>query len=476
MMQVSVRRIGQHRGTPRLYLDTVALVAHGFKPGVQYAVHVDASSQRLRIEVSATGSRRVSKKSRAGGLVPVIDLHSKSELGMFDGHDAVRVVLVAGVLHVLALVSRTRAIERFERLVRRLRAREALRLASVAFGAGITASAFHAGCQDVGVDTELALANEISADYLDIATRNNRLVTQGTVLVNAPMQEAINDAWLLARVGAVDVLELAIPCSGASRAGRSKRGLAKPEDHPDVGHLVGSMLQWIAALQPALVFCECVAIYRDTGSAAILRSWLRDAGYAVSEVVLDARDFGSLEGRIRWFLLASPPGVQVDLQVLARRTSSERPVLADLLDAVPPDDPSWRAVDYLKAKAVRDASEGKGFAMQLVEASAQSVPTLRKGYHKGGSTDPRLAHPSQPGLSRLLTPSEHARVKGIDESLIKGLPSTTAHQLCGQSVDTRPVRAIGRLVGGALRAIATTVPEAVVANAYGPSITVRAVG
>lgn len=453
MMNISIRRLGEHRGAPRLYIDNRALKAFGFTPGLAFRVVVDVLNLCLRIELCADGTRRVSKKARAGGDVSVIDLNSAHELGAFEGHAQVRVVLRTGVLHVLALASCRKALERSQRLASKLLEGRALDVASIAFGAGVTSKALHVGFQDAGVLTELALANEISPVYVDVALANNPLITKRTTVINTPMQEAVQDDWLMSHIDSVEILEAGIPCSGASRAGISKRGLSKMEDHPEVGHLVAALIQWVAAMQPAAVLAENVVGYRDSGSAAILRSWLRDAGYVVTEVVLDARSFGSLEARVRWFLIAHPPGVSLDLEAL-QVVEHERPVLADYLDAVPVESEAYRPVQYLKDKARRDAADGKGFAMQLLAADAREVPTLRKGYHKGGSTDPRVCHPTDGDLSRLLTAAEHARIKGIDEALIRDVPETVAHQVCGQSVDTRPVRAIGRLLAGALLAAA----------------------
>ena len=281
------------------------------------------------------------------------------------------------------------------------------------------------------------------------------LIDAQTVVVNAPMQDAASDTWLLQRLGPIDVLEAGIPCSGASRAGVAKRGLQRMEDHPLVGHLVAAVIQWIAALQPAVFFAENVPDYQRSASAAILRAWLRDAGYMVHETVLDATDFGSIEGRRRWFLLACPS--EVSLQLDHIHGSSQAPVLGSLLDAVPEDDPSWRVVSYLKEKERRDADKGSGFAMQWLTPASTRVPTLRKGYHKGGSTDPRVVHPHLPHLSRLLSATEHARIKGIPEQLLGGLCATAAHAACGQSVDTRPVHALGRALGRAMKVMSQPV-------------------
>jgi hypothetical protein len=52
-------------------------------------------------------------------------------------------------------------------------------------------------------------------------------------------------------------------------------------------------------------------------------------------------------------------------------------------------------------------------------------------------------------LSRLLTPKEHAAVKGIPESAVDGLSDKTAHEILGQSVLFPVFRSLGRLIGKA---------------------------
>jgi len=52
---------------------------------------------------------------------------------------------------------------------------------------------------------------------------------------------------------------------------------------------------------------------------------------------------------------------------------------------------------------------------------------------------------------RQLTPVEHARVKGIPESLIAGVPATVAHEILGQSVIFPAFEAVGLAVGQCLQ-------------------------
>lgn len=451
-MDICVRRLGLHRGAPRLYLDTPALQRAGFTPGLPICVRCDAPASRVIIEASPAGPRRVSRKRKGGREIPVIDLNGAGDLLPVAFLGAVRVVFAAGVIHILAVASHARATERAQRLHGRLRANEPLRAAGIAFGAGVASWALHRGLQEAGVPVALRLANEIDAGLAQMVMSNHPQIMPDTVVVNAPMQDAVADRWLLERIGQVDILEAGIPCSGASRAGVVKRGLQRMEDHPLVGHLVAAVIQWIAALQPAVFLAENVPDYAGSASAAILRAWLRDAGYVVQELVLEATDFGSLEGRRRWFLIAHPPGLALAPDPLVH-AAGPAPVLADVLDPVPDDDPAWREVDYLKSKERRDAQNGSRFVMQWLDPAAGRVPTLRRGYHKGGSSDPRLRHPDRPELSRLLTAAEHARIKGIPAELLTGLSPTAAHQACGQAVDVRLVAAIGRWLGDALRAM-----------------------
>jgi DNA (cytosine-5)-methyltransferase 1 len=151
--------------------------------------------------------------------------------------------------------------------------------------------------------------------------------------------------------------------------------------------------------------------------------------------------------------VAAPPELELSFEGLAddwQQAGGRQARLADVLEPIADDDPRFRPVLYLDTKTERDQAKGNGFKRQFIEPSSTSVPTLRKGYHKGGSTDPRLVHPSNGELSRLLTATEHARIKGIDPALVEGAGECIGHQICGQAVDTRPVRALAQEIGVAI--------------------------
>lgn len=127
-----------------------------------------------------------------------------------------------------------------------------------------------------------------------------------------------------------------------------------------------------------------------------------------------------------------------------------KPTVADILEDVPLDSPMWKSYDYLEAKQVRDSEAGKGFKRQLVTAQDTSYGTIGRGYQKARSTEPFLLHPTDPTLSRLFTPGEHAAGKGIPVSVIAGVAATTAHEILGQSVIYPKFEAIGYAIGSFL--------------------------
>lgn len=451
MKLYEVTRIGHHRGRPRLWLEGLKALIGGFFPGKRFEAKKDLEKQMLVLELSETGCRIVSRKLKGEKEIPVIDINSMELLSVFEGIEAVRVVVQQGRIFILPLSSEIAVRERLDRLNSKLESGEPIQIGSLSHGGGVLTHALHAGLKDAGIASKLAFANEIRAELLDQASECNDSWDDDTIPLAAPMQELAFDAWAMNHLPKVEVLEAGLPCSGASVAGRAKRGLEHPEAHPDVGHLVVPLLSIIAKVQPAVILLENVKQYLTSASMCILRNQLRDFGYDLHEEVLQAADWNALEHRERMCVVAVTKGLSFDFSSLVRPERSERRI-GDILDPVSEVALCWSRMEGLKAKQERDKAEGKGFAMQVVTAFDTKCPTITKGYAKVRSTDPKLQHPSNPDLLRQFTPAEHARIKGIPELLVSGLSPTLAHELLGQSICYEPFRAVGRLTGAALKA------------------------
>ncbi len=448
MNTAKILSIKEHRGRPRVYLEGVAPQRSGFLPGNKFIV--TRHGKGVLIKLADDGDRKVSQKQYAAGPAPVIDINSAADLEPLKGMEAVRVLFGPGQVLITPLASEVRRQRRLVRLKERLSANEPLATAGIAAGGGVLSHAVHAGLKDAGIASTLAAHNEIRDELIDQAAAHNDAVTDSTKLLAMPLQELAFDEEVLRRVGEVDVVELGLPCSGASVAGRAKRSLGMPEEHPDVGHLVVGALALLAKLNPAVAVFENVPPYAKSASAVLIRQQLRDMGYVCHERELFGPDFGALEARTRWCLVAVTKGVDFDFEALRPEPRMAR-TLSEVLEA--PEDVAdrWSEMKGLKAKQERDKAAGKGFMMQIFTGAETRINTLTKGIAKNRSTDPKIAHPTNPDLLRIPTAREHARCKGVPEHLVEGLAQTTAHELLGQGIVYDPFRAVAKHVGLALK-------------------------
>lgn len=438
--QVWYLRVGEQRGQRRIWMEGARLTRAGVQPGQPMRVDFDDVRQLIRVKVGE-GDRRVSSRRRRGNVYPVIDISNASIEALF-GEEVGRVRVVGANGELEVGVHPDEAAEKD----RRARGREAftrgrpVRVGSLFHGGGVADNAVMSGLEASGLSARLEWAVEADARYLDASVSNNPAWANGGRAIEGRVEE-IQPADFTQ----VDLLVAGIPCTGASLAGRAKNRLKAAEHHETAGSLFVATLQAIKAAQPSVVLLENVPAYAKTISMHVIRDVLDTWGYELHETVLSGPDFGSLEDRSRLAAVAVTKGLDFDLDWI--RPSGRRPQrLADVLEPVPEDDPSWREYGYLVRKEKADIAAGKGFRMQVLTPDAERVGTIGAGYSRVRGTEPKLAHPTRDGLMRQFTLAEHARIKGIPESLVDGLPVTLGHEILGQSVIFPAFEALGRAV------------------------------
>lgn len=451
---MAVTKVMTHRKRPRIWLQGRILESAGFAPAMAYTIISEPGSCELRLVAQAQGNRRVSGKSQARKVDPIIDINSADVLAVFATLERVKVLALPGLIVLMPLATDIKKAERLERIRRRLQCGEPLRIGSLAHGGGMLSKAVHEGLAAADVPSMLALANDIDGALLEHAARRNPAWDESTVMLSSPMQEVAFDTKLLQSLPQCDILEAGLSCTGASVAGRAKNGTACAEEHPDAGHLVVSFLVMVGALNPACVLLENVPPYRSSASMWIIRHQLRDLGYVVHETILDGQEWGVLDCRRRMCMVAVTEGMEFDFAQLMLPVIEHQTTVADILENVPLDSSRWTPMTHLLSKAVRDLEQGKNFQMQVVEPDATWIRTMGKGYNKNRGTEPKLRHPFNPELLRIFTPVEHARSKGEDPALVEGLSATAAHALLGQGVISPAFRGVGALIGRFLRIFA----------------------
>ena len=457
MLHLAYVSLGEHRGHRRLWLEGRRLEDAGFGPATRYAAILDAAAGRIRLVARPDGDRMVSQRQREGGVCrPIVDLANALLDRVLGDRRRARVAYAPGEIEITIHHLDRRAEARAAKLAL-VRESGVVRTGGICSGAGILDAAIHDGLADAGLDARPAYAVEIDPRYSDILLENNRSLG-GVRSVVANLDEIEPET-----LPAIDCLVASLPCVAASLAGRAKKGAGVPERDPDAGHLIVPFLALVREAMPVAVIFENVLPYRHTASFHIAETTLQRLGYRLHETELWGTDFGAMEKRGRLCLVAVDPALPEDfLDDIVPRAMEATRTLADILDEEPPESEKWRDVSYLAAKEVRNLEDGHNFRRQLVDPSDREIGVIGRQYWKWRSTEPMVPHPTKPNFARLLTPAEHARVKGIDEAMVDGVVWTTAHEVLGQSIIPAAFRAVGAALGRAMGRVreATADPDA----------------
>jgi DNA (cytosine-5)-methyltransferase 1 len=424
--QVSYQTIGTNKTRPRLWIEGVKLGAAGFTKGARYTLSFEDGTMIL--ELDPDGSRKVSGKTRHGRDIPIMDIALK-ELDDHFGTDArVRVVFTQNRITVSLHHETAAQNNRETRFCRALDA-GTLTEASMFTGGGISTHAIHSAIEDAGHKARLAWVVDAELKYLQAGYAGNYAITDETTALIGRAEE-IETTYFKP----VDILSFSMPCSGFSKAGKAKHG-HNPEAHEGASALFGTM-NAIRASNPAVLISENVIEAQNSPSYILLKSELTRLGYDIFDRVMTSADTGSIEERKRYWFVALSRGLSADFSfdMIHPEALKDKACLADIFDADVPES-AWSDHQYLKDKAVRDAADGKGFSRQLLSGEETSCGTIGRFYNKRRSTEPFITR--EDGKERLLTRTEHARVKSVPEEIVADLAPTVAHEILGQSIDYR---------------------------------------
>lgn len=443
-------KFGTNKGKTRIWLEGRKLAHEGILVGMSYKVVVTGATVKVVIghnidQPTGTVSRR-KVRGEEEVYLPVMDIPADDLFALFKGAQNIRIAVRGLSMVVSVQQSTVDLLERVQRVRNKIRNGQPLAVASFFHGGGVLDHALHSGLARSGVSSFVQVAVELEDAYLESSIANNpHLFNQDSVLFQGSIEH------FAPRGVQCDVMVAGIPCTGASLSGRAKNKLACAEEHDTAGSLFHYVLQAVTAMNPGLILIENVEPYANTASMAVIRAVLRTRGYVLHESVLDGSEFGCLEARRRLCVVAMSEGLADDFNLEGLVSIKQKEAcIGDILDPIPDDSEMFRDYAYLASKQERDKAAGKGFSRQLVTETATSVGTIGKGYAKARSTEPFLVNRSNPDLSRLFTPNEHARLKGIPEGIIAGNSATTAHEIMGQAVCWPCFEAVAFAIGQSL--------------------------
>lgn len=430
MQTIIDTKLSQNRGKPRVWIEGRKL-AVGFNAGDTYSVTYDKQKKLVKLQLDKNGTQVVCKRTKKDRIEPLIELRDNELLDLFDYDTRLTIRVTKGLVtcsvNAIEAKNQTRAQEFLEKIVNG----EPLSKGTLFTGGGIIDRAIHEGLKCAGIDSKVKLVVETEKMYLESFLSNQAdMLADDALIFNSKIEDIDLDE---VEDFKLDLLLCTLPCTAASKAGRTKNALEFAEQHESAGSCFYYALNFIKKFQVANIVMENVKEFLNVSSYAVIKSVLTNWGYSVKEKVLNSNEFGAIENRDRLCMVANLKSLN-DFDFNYVIPVMDKPEsLKECLEEISVESDEWRDFDYLKSKQIRDKANGKGFGVTLYKGDEPSVITIRRTYHKGGSCDPYVVHPNNPELWRLFTAKEHLRIKGIPENLVDGCSNTIAHEIAGQS-------------------------------------------
>lgn len=387
----------------------------------------------------------------------MIDLHNKSVKDVFGSAiSKVSVIYSKSAITIKATHAAMRAYQRIIAAKNRLRRNEPLLLGETCFGIGGLSYSINNGFEKKGSGLKLAFANEIDQEIMEAAIHNNPLWNDDTLGFACPVEQMPTE--LLPQV---DILMAGLSCLGASRQSRTgaNKSISMPEAHSEAGYLAMPFYNLIASqVNPLVVIIENVPQYLDSASAELFRQSMGRLGYEYHDNVFDSRDFGTIERRKRMAMVFVTKGIEFDLNQISSFFSDVNSTMADIIDhssaePVPANDENENGW-YLKARLLEREQEaitkGSGHRAVIATPETSTCSTIGASYGKGVRLDETTVESICGKWLRLMSPKEHAAVKGLPFCLVSNLGKTLAHKVLGNSVTLNCWSALGAILSNAL--------------------------
>lgn len=195
--------------------------------------------------------------------------------------------------------------------------------------------------------------------------------------------------------------------------------------------------------RPSVLFFENVKnlVNHDNGKTfAIIQNILKELGYRVFYKVLNAKDFGVPQSRVRVYIVCFKDNINF---VFPHGTKSPTKV-GDILETNV--DFKYRLTENMWAghqrRKAKNMVEGKGFGYSMFDENSTHTRTISARYYKDGSeilikTD---------GIPRVLTAREAARLQGFPDSFIIPVSDDQAYKQFGNSVAVPVIKAIAKAI------------------------------
>ena len=414
MKLIAFHKLGENRGSPRVWLESQRLVTLGFAVGSPFVV--EAHPRGVRLRINDLGTHRVAKRRAAGGLRPIIDVANRTLLASLAPWPEIRIEATAGLINITPS-ARGFAIQR------RVLARPPFHALEV-FAGGGTLSAAIASHRDF----RLVAGVEIEPRFADVWQAAHR----EAVLIQADIRRIHPSEY-----PRHELLVAAIPCTSHSLLGRAKKSLRGKPELGESGDLFLCIAALVATHLPLACVFENVPSFRTSLAGQALTHHLRQLGYYIYEKVLDPHnEWDEPQDRRRWLMVATlQPGFYLQAPMVPFAGNLSRFIDPPSARDRPDAERIAGSIAALIRHRDRHRALGHGFGFSTITQASSRVPTVVRSYHKI-NVGPFVETVFGP---RLLRKHEVERLMGC---AIDCEHYATAIEILGQGVQTRVFRSV----------------------------------
>lgn len=193
--------------------------------------------------------------------------------------------------------------------------------------------------------------------------------------------------------------------------------------------MVFDALSYISKFSPPTILVENVRGFKTSDSGKMLISRLKRLGYKISDDILDARDFGGLTQRVRYYLVASL--LPFDFEMPKGENRNTTPIWDEYIEP------------YIQSGEARDVSDTKfveeGLAsgrIRLIKRDSISSPTYLKSQDRMAKDSVAILDEKRDNRYFIPSPKMMARLMGIPKSIdFRNTTKTIESEVIGQSIE-----------------------------------------
>lgn len=232
-----------------------------------------------------------------------------------------------------------------------------------------------------------------------------------------------------------DILLAGFPCQPYSKAGK-KLGFKDER-----GNMFFEIIRILKEKKPPVVFLENVfnLLKHDDGKTfEIMKDELQKLGYHLHYKILNAKDFNTVQGRKRLYIVAFLEDLNFNFpkEIINENLKLKSIFDKDVEEKYTISDKRWEG---FKKRKEENKLKGKGFGYQLYTGEERFGATIIARYYKDGSN---LIVEQKGKNPRMLSPNEVRRYFGFPEDFKVTVSNSQAYKQFGNSVSVPVIEAI----------------------------------